>query len=266
MKRISTTILLLASAWILFTSHEFWLAPHSFHYKPGEAVELDLRVGEDFHGDIWGARKKRTASVTHYFGKQKEDLTLQALATDSAAIIFKCKKAGTQLLAMRSSNSFIALEADKFNDYLKEDGIENILALREKQGQLDKPSREWYQRCAKSLLQVGKKTDNTYAINCGMPLEIIPLQNPYQLKVGDQLPVKILFEGKPLADAAVRSWQKMDETKTNQGSARTNAQGIAQITLNAKGTWMISLVRMVETADRSEADYQSYWASLTFEM
>lgn len=266
MKRITTTLILLISAWTLFTSHEFWLAPNQFRVKPGQTVKLDLLVGEDFHGEIWGARKKRTETLHHYFGKQKEDLTAQALATDSLSIEFKCKKKGTHLLATRSNNSFIELEADKFNEYLKEDGIDNILALREKKGELGKSSREFYQRCAKSLLQAGKKTDDTYAINCGMPLEIIPLQNPYDLKIGDKLSVKILFEGKPLADAVVRSWQKVDETKTNQARFRTNARGIADIELNAKGIWMISLVKMVETSDKSQSDYQSYWGSLTFEM
>jgi uncharacterized GH25 family protein len=167
---------------------------------------------------------------------------------------------------MRSTNSFIELEADKFNEYLKEDGIDNILALREKTGEMGKPSREFYQRCAKSILQVGNKKDDTYAINCGMPLEIMPLQNPYDLKIGDKLSVKILFEGKPLADAVVRSWHKVDETKTNQGRFRTNAQGITAIELNAKGIWMISLVKMIETTDKSQSDYQSYWGSLTFEI
>ncbi len=266
MKRIVTTLILLVSAWTVFTSHEFWLAPNQFRLKPGQTAKLDLFVGEDFHGEIWGARRKRMRSIDHYFGKQKEDLTTQALATDSVAIDIKCKKAGTHLLAMRSNNSLNELPSKEFNAYLEEDGIENILALREKQNQLDKPSREFYQRCAKALLQVGQKTDHTYAINCGMPLEIMPLQNPYRLKVGDKLSVKILFEGKPLPDAVVRSWQKADETKTNQGRFRTNAQGIAEITLNAKGFWMISLVRMVETTDKSQADYQSYWGSLTFEM
>ncbi|MDX1939489.1 MAG: DUF4198 domain-containing protein [Saprospiraceae bacterium] len=266
MKRITTSLIFLISAWILFTAHEFWLAPSQFRLKPGKTVQLDLLVGEDFHGELWGARKKRTESVHHYFGMQKEDLTAQALATDSLSMQFKCKKSGTHLLTMRSNNSFIELSGEDFNNYLKEDGIENILALREKQNQLGRPSREFYQRCAKALLQVGKKTDDTYSINCGMPLEIIPLQNPYKLKVGDKLQVKILFEGKPLPDAVVRSWHKVDETKTNQGRFRTNLQGVAAIELNANGIWMISLVKMLETNDKSHADYQSYWGSLTFEM
>ncbi len=266
MKKLRTTFMLLLSAWLLFTSHEFWLAPSQFHLKPGQTVRLDLLVGENFRGEYWAARTKRTESVHHYFGKKKENLTAQALATDSLPIEFTCKKAGTHLLAMRSNNSFIELEGDKFNDYLKEDGIENILAMREERGELSKTAREYYQRCAKALLQVGKKTDDTYATNCGMPLEIILLENPYALKVGDKLSFKILFEGKPLADAVVRSWHKVDETKTNQGRYRTNAQGIATIELNAKGLWMISLVKMIEYGDKSHADYQSFWGSLTFEM
>ncbi len=264
MKHATLTLLLLIGSWLLFTAHEFWLAPNRFRVQPGQTVKLDFLVGEDFHGELWGARTRRTASLFHYFGNQKSDLTAQALASDSTAITFQCKKAGTHLLAMRSNNSFLELEGDKFNDYLAEDGIENILALREQRGELEKPAREFYQRCAKALLQAGKKTDETYALNTGMPLEIIPLQNPYALRVGDKLKVQILFEGNPLPDAVVRTWHKTDETKTNQGKARTNAEGIAEFTLDAKGFWMVSLVRMVEYSDKSQADYQSFWASLTF--
>ncbi len=265
MKKI-LVFLVFISGWLLFTSHEFWLAPNKFRVAPGQTVALNLLVGEDFHGELWGARTKRTASIQHFFGKKKQDLTAQALASDSLAIEFKCKKAGTHLLVMRSNNSFIELQDEEFNAYLKEDGIENILTLRYQRGELNKPARELYQRCAKAILQVGNKTDHTYAMNTGMTLEIIPLQNPYTLKTGDKLPVKILFEGKPLADVVVRSWHKVDETKTNHGTARTDAEGVAKIELNAKGLWMISLVRMIENGDKSQSDYQSFWGSLIFEM
>ncbi len=266
MKQYTLIFTLLVSAWILFTAHEFWLAPNQFRVKPGQVVALDLRVGEDFHGEFWGARKRRTTSLNHYFDSKQEDLTAQALASDSSSILFQCKKAGTHLLAMQSSNSFIELEGAKFNAYLEEDGIENVLNLRKDRKEMDKPAKEFYQRCAKSLLQAGNKTDDTYAINTGMPLEIIPLQNPYVLKVGNELAVKILFQGEPLKDAVVRSWHKVDETNTNQGSARTNEEGVAKFKLNAKGFWMISLVKMIENPDKSQADYQSFWGSLTFEL
>lgn len=266
MKKHILIFTLLISAWMLFTAHEFWLAPSQFRVKPRQVIALDLLVGEDFHGEFWGARKQRTASLNHYFGSKQEDLTAQALASDSSSIRFQCKKAGTHLLAMRSSNSFIELESAKFNAYLEEDGIENIINLRKDKNEIDKSAKEFYQRCAKSLVQAGNKTDDTYVINTGMPLEIIPLQNPYALKVGDELAVKILFQGEPLKDVVVRSWHKVDETNTSQGAARTDGEGVAKIKLNAKGFWMISLVRMIENPNKSEADYQSFWGSLTFEL
>ncbi len=263
---LSRHLLLLLATWFLFTSHEFWLAPAKYRLAAGQTGQVDLLVGEDFHGEYWGSRGERTLSLHHHFGKKKKNLTKQAVATDSASINFSTRKAGTHLLAMRSKNSFIELEGPAFNGYLEEDGIENILALRKERGEMDKPAREFYQRCAKALVQVGDETDETYKTNCGMPLEIIPLANPYKLNVGDKLPVQILFEGKPWTDAVVRTWHKMDETKTNKADHRTNGEGIAEIELNAKGYWMISLVRMVENIDKSQADYQSFWGSLTFEM
>ncbi len=258
--------LLLLFIWVLFTSHEFWLAPNSYRIRPGSMVSLHLLVGEDFQGDLWGARTRRTQSLLFIGQGHQEDLTAQALASDSLPIQFKCKKSGTYLLAMRSNNSFLELEGEKFNAYLEEDGIENILALREQRGELDQPARELYQRCAKSLLQVGKKKDETYNKITGMPLDIIPLQNPYRLQPGDTLPVKILFEGTPLPHAVVRTWHKTNKSETRNQNYRTNAAGIAEIPLDARGYWMISLVRMIENSSKEASDYQSYWGSLTFEL
>jgi uncharacterized GH25 family protein len=107
--------------------------------------------------------------------------------------------------------------------------------------------------------------DDSYKKIVAQPLEIVPLKNPYALGKEDGLPVKILFNGKPLPNVVVRTWHKTPKTETQQGSLRTNAQGIATTPALAPGEWMISLVRMVPTSDKTKADYQSYWASLTFE-
>lgn len=246
-------------------SHEFWIAPSQYRCQPSQQILLSFLVGEDFHGEVWEARVKRTQSVQVFGAKTQLSLTEIALKSDSIPIPVVLENPGTYLVAMRSNNSFIELEAEKFNDYLKEDGIENIAQLRADKKELDKPAREFYQRCAKTLLQVGGTMDGSYKKNLGQPLEIIPLKNPYALKANEGLPVQILFKGKPLPNAVVRTWHKTPNTETAKGSIRTNAKGIITTPALAAGEWMISLVRMVPHPDPKEADYQSYWASLTFE-
>lgn len=249
-------------------AHEFWLMPERFRLKIGGIINVKLLVGEHFKGKDWEKKNERTQEVLHFFGTEKQDLTAEALKSEANDLMVTFAQPGTHLIAMRSKNSFIELEAKEFNEYLKEDGIENILQLREQKGELGKKSREFYQRNVKTLVQVSGKTDETYGKETGMPLEIIPLQNPYRLKTGEKLSVKVLFEGKPLANHAVRTWYKNNnaETPVTESVIRTNAKGVATFALNAEGCWMVSLVRMVPYNDASKADYQSYWASLTFEM
>ncbi len=248
----------------LFCAHEFWLWPSTFRPKPGREVQLDLLVGENFEGELWGQRSQRILSLHLHSTKDSVNLLPQAQQSDSLPIQFRCSEAGAHVLAMRSRNSYIELSGTDFEAYLLEDGIENIAALRRQRGQMEQPARELYQRCAKALLQAGKKQDNAWSKVCGMPLEIIPLKNPYALRPGSTLPVRVLFEGKPLANVVVRSWHKTSRQATLSERHRTNSDGIAEIPLGARGVWMVSLVHMLENADASQSDYQSYWGSLTF--
>ena len=268
MKR-KTTLLLLVSVILLGSpymfAHEFWLMPAKFRASVNELITLTLYVGEDFMGEIWQNKKLRTHKLTHFSGIEKEDLTTMAIESDSIDLVLKFEKEGTQVLAMESKNSFIALEPEKFNAYLKDDGIENIYELREKNGDLDKPSRELYRRCAKTLIQVGAKTDNTFKRNTGMPLEIIPLKNPYTAKPGDKMSVQVLYEGKPLANKMIVTWNKTATTKTRQQKLRTDDNGHLAFPLDQRGQWMVSLVHMIPLENNAEGNYQSYWGNLTFE-
>ena len=247
-------------------AHEFWLMPSKFRLAVNETIDLRLYVGEDFTGEIWANRIKRLLNLKIHTKSGVRDLTNQAIQSDSLPIPVKFTTEGTHLLSMASKNSFIALEADKFNDYLEEDGIENIYELRKKNGQLNKASKEFYSRCAKSIVQVGNKTDDSYKKNTGMPLEIIALKNPYLLKVGQEMQVKVLYKNQPLANKMILAWHKTDTQKTTHQKLRTDKNGVLSLILDKNGYWMISTVHMISLKNNPEADYQSYWGNLTFEL
>ena len=267
-KRITLITVLaisLISSTLLF-AHEFWLSPNKFKVAMGEVFSLNFYVGEDFQGEIWKKKKEKTQKLTHFALNRKSDLTELALKNDSTDISLSFPNEGTHLIALETKNSFVALDAEKFNEYLKEDGIDDIYEIRKKNAELDKPSKEFYRRCAKTLIQVGLKTDNTFKKNTGMPLEIIPLTNPYDSKIGDNMTVKVLFEGKPLKNKMLVTWNKTLVTKTRQQKLRTNEKGLITFPLDQKGQWMLSTVHMIELENNPEGNYQSYWGNLTFEM
>ena len=77
--------------------------------------------------------------------------------------------------------------------------------------------------------------------------------------------VQVLYEGKPLPDKLIVTWDKNTGINTRQQKFRTDANGKIQFPLDKKGIWMVSLVHMVPLTGNSQADYQSLWGDLTFE-
>jgi hypothetical protein len=47
--------------------------------------------------------------------------------------------------------------------------------------------------------------------------------------------------------------------------ARTDARGEISVPVGHAGEWLLSVVRMLPCSERSEADWESTWSSLTFE-
>lgn len=260
-----TTTLLLLLPTLLF-AHEFWLSPGKYRPQVGETISLNFYAGMPFEGEVWWHRSERTLKLTQYSLQGVKDLTPLAVASDSVDMFMSFEQEGTHLLAMESKNAFIGLDAEDFNNYLKEDGLYYIYELREKKGELEKPAREYYRRCAKALLQVGDKADDTYKKVTGMVLEIVPQNNPYTLKEGEEMVVKVLFNGKPLSGNTIYTWNKHGEQPTQQQEYQTDKKGRLRFVPDQKGQWMISLVRMEALKDNPKADYQSYWGTLTFEL
>ena len=88
--------------------------------------------------------------------------------------------------------------------------------------------------------------------------------------------VRVLWQGKPLAGAIVKSWrQPLTAEGRSRGPAerdsvarvetqRTDPLGRAAFDVRQTGEWLLSVVHMVPSADTSAADWQSTWASMTF--
>jgi uncharacterized GH25 family protein len=170
---------------------------------------------------------------------------------------------GTNLVAFNSTNSFIEQEAEKFNEYLKEDGLYDAIEYRKRNNELDSIGREFYQRCAKTLIQVGNLKDKSYSVITGLPVDIITLTNPYSLKKEDSLSVKILFRNAPLPNALVKIWHREND-KTKKSELVSSENGEIKFPLTVSGKWMVSVVKMERLEKDTKAQWQSYWGSLTW--
>jgi uncharacterized GH25 family protein len=243
-------------------AHEFWLQPNKFRFNINEEASIDFMVGENFTGEFWDLKKHKVEYLQWHNAAGENNIVSRVKAIKGSSIVQKFTEEGTQLLAMKSNAAYIELAADKFNEYLKEDGLENILEERKKKNLLDRPSKENYTRFTKLLVQAGSKTDDTYKKNIGFRIEIIPQNNPYTLKSGDYMQCLVLFEGKPLPHALVKVWSRLNNTTFLQ-NLYTENDGTVKFPISTKGAWMVSTVKMI-SGDLPTSQYHSLWGSLVF--
>lgn len=262
MKRKLVTTLILILTVALTNAHEFWLQPKKFRFAVGEEMKVDFMVGESFTGEFWDMNRHKVEKLDIHSLGVVRNLLSDIKRTAGKNLGYKFIKEGTHLLSLESDAAFIELEGPKFNSYLKEDGIEDILASRTNDNQLDKPAREFYKRYAKLLVQSGMRTDDTFRKRLGFRYEIVPLQNPYTLKSGDYLECRLMWEGRPSPHSLVKVWSHVGNRIFLQ-DIYTEDDGTIKFPLSSSGPWMVSAVKMVPS-QKEGADYESSWASLVF--
>jgi hypothetical protein len=243
-------------------AHDMWIEPTSYRPEIGRIMALRLRVGQDFLGDPL----PRVPPLIERFVVADGDGERAVVGRDGAdpAGLFLPAKPGLVLVGYHSKPSPVVLTPQKFNQYLKEEGLETISALREKRGETGAEAREHFVRCAKTLFLTGPAAESQGDRVLGFPLELVAERNPYLVKAGDTLPIRVIYRGQPIAGLLVMALNQRDPIA--RVSARSDAAGRVQLRLSQPGPWLIKAVHMIPATAGSDYQWDSFWASLTFEL
>ena len=250
-------------------AHEFWVQPDTFRPAVGAATGVRLFVGDGFPGE----HKPRDAKKLERLDVIGPEAGAKPVAIDGKdgadpVGMITPAKPGVYAVAYRGKESTITLEAEKFEEYLREEGLTEVLKKREELNESKAAGREAYSRCAKSLLCAGGEPAGAWDVKTGLAVEIVPTTNPYAAHAGDTIAFLLLRDGKPVADAQLMALTQGDG-KTIRTTARTDANGRASFTLKQSGLWVINAVRMDRVdpkAGRTDVDWVSIWSSLTFDL
>jgi uncharacterized GH25 family protein len=242
------------------SAHDLWIEPSSFQPASGTRLAVRLRIGQLFLGDPFPRDPKLMVRFS-VLGAGGESPIPGVPDTDPAGYLVTGPP-GLYELVYTSNHASVQLDAAKFEQYLADEGLEKISALRATKGLSTVPAKEIFSRCAKSLVEVAGDPGSGYDRVLGLTLELIPEKNPYTLAPGQELPVRLMFHGAPLVGAKVAAVPK-DQPK-NQVAARTDAQGRVRLRLARPGVWMVKAVEMSPAPAGSGADWESVWASITF--
>lgn len=259
-KFVSLALLL---GWItLVQAREYWLQPDKFIFQPGDNLSLSLAVGENFIGNPWNLGKQAITRLEHYHSGKSANLIPLIKEGAKNLMTIPLKEEGTHLILMESNNSLIESEGERFNEFLRDEGLDEVYDQRQRTNTLNKPAKEFYSCHTKLLVQVGARRDETFRKADGFPVEIIPEQNPYTLKKGDPLRFRIVYQGKPLFGVRVKVWNRFNNRTTLQ-NIYTEKSGVMETRISNPGPWMVTVVKMIPSK-QPDAEWQSYRMSLVF--
>ncbi len=186
---------------------------------------------------------------------------------DSTLLRLRIGEAGTYVVAASILPRELALSAEDFNRYLETDGLPDVLMARRESGELNRPARERYSKHVKAVIQVGDRRSDQYGSSLGHPAELVPLENPYLFSPGGGLAVRALVDGKPVANQVILAGGRGPRGEVfTEVSVRSDAKGIAHVPLAEAGQWSVKFIHMLRVQGHPNLDYESKWATLTFEL
>ena len=263
---LAVAVMLLAAV-ALADAHDLFFKPGRFHLAENADVLIPVLNGTFSKSENSIARVRvRDISIVGPAGRFRADTTAWSEAGDTSRLRLRTGAAGTYVVGASTTPSIIALEAKDFNQYLSDDGIPDVLEARRRAGALRTPAKERYHKHIKTLLQVGTTRSNGYGIELGYPAELIPLENPYALRPGATLSLRCLVDGKPAPNQFVQvGGRTVSGGRIPPRGLRADSAGIVRVPLRVAGVWYVKFINMTrQTADT--VDYESKWASLTFEI
>ncbi len=215
-------------------AHEFWVQPSKFQIAPGAALSVALQVGD---GPVRQPSPIPLHRITRFDaigpGGGLMDVRASLAATAKHDVRFDAP--GTYVLTLATDNRAYS-------------------------------HRERYSRAAKSIVQVGAASEQSQAHvtkPLGLPLEIVPLVNPYSEPRPTGIPVRVVYEGYALSGADVKLYN-LEQDLAPVDVRRTDHTGLATFPMPSSGGWLISVVWTKRLENSPDADFETIFASLTF--
>ena len=272
---MKTLLTCVAIALVAMTSfgHDMYLVLPNHYFPSGSPVTIALYNGT-FDTSENTIDRDRMLDVRVIDGNNRGSHPSEEQWREDGKVTFldiQSGSPGTYVVGVSTAQRMIELTADEFNEYLEHDGVLDVIEARRRDGTADQPAAERYSKHVKTILQVGESATESYGHRLGYPIEIVPLANPATLSAGGELEALVLAEGKPVAGqlvyASYEGFHSHDDSGSHREAAtlRTDEKGIVRVEITRSGRWYLRLIRMLPSDDEG-VDYESNWATLTFEV
>jgi uncharacterized GH25 family protein len=228
--------------------HMLWLNAENYNSQIGENVVIEIGWGHKYPKEE--TVKEENLEKVFVIDPSGREMALERIAP--AKYRFSPKAEGQYAVIAQLKQGFVSNTPDGRK-------LGNKKTLKEVVSCLH------FTMNAKTLINVGSKEKDP-SDQSSLPFEIIPSGNINKLKVGDELMLKVVYQGKPLKGAKFSATDKktasQQEGKWVQES-ESDANGTVRLKLISKGSWLLTAMHEMQYADQSECDKSSYRTTLT---
>ena len=268
--RINFTLAFVLIASSLAGAHDLWLVPAQFTIVPRARVAVMLNTGDTFPNSDGAVKPERIERAALISAESTMPLvTFRAEGNSTVADAMAPRKDGGAIVEVILKPVATKQPRASFDEFVKHEGLDAIAAQLARAPERRVEERRTYAKYAKTLLRIGKGRGaaKLYQKPLGHRLEILVDAGPFSLRPGRKLPVRLLFDGKPLAGARIvmGSTDVTTATQSKMPGVRTDVEGRAQLQLDPSGgAHYVHALHMIPANGRSDVEWESFWATLTF--
>ena len=245
----------------ILQAHETWLAPSSVASAPSQSVTFDLTSGGGFPAVDYAIAPERISGASFRLAGTSHELARLGREAHAFRFAQPFSREGVVTAWVTLLPHAIELKRETVAEYLDE--INASPEVRAAWSRL-KGKQEWkefYSKHAKTCVAIGATAaDTSWNLPSGQALELVPVTNPFGLRLHQTATFRLLANGKPLSHASVGLIVGGRKQRVFQ---TTDADGLASFTIDRAGKTLLFAVHLRLRED--EKNWESDFATFTLE-
>lgn len=246
---------------LVIFGHNLWLVGKNENTR----IRVEANTGDHFPESDSAVKPERVADFRVISSNEFAPITDYRVEGNSLVADVPTENDKSFCVALALHAHPITLEAVKFAGYIKEENAEEFVKPNFVAEDTTAPQRESYTKFAKVLMASGEaQTGSVSNLIAGHRLEIVPQIAPSSIGSDRVLPVRVLFEGKPIEGLRVSSGGEGLNDGRYLSNTLTDNNGMANVVIPESGHWFARTHFIRPHLDKENFDWESFWASFTF--
>lgn len=236
------------------SAHFMWLNAEKYTTSANSEAALNIGYGHSFGNPVGNVllERERMGEITFIDPKGGKIKVKEVNVIDYKSEV-PLSKEGTYVIVAKKKEGFSSKTTSGYKQQSRKN-LNNVIQCSYSGGY------------CKAIINVGKSGGTVFSRPVGHNLEIVPLEDPANVKQGGYLPVKVLYNGEILQTEIFATYAGFSTQGAWAYTTSSNKEGLGRIKILQPGVWMVKVSHKLPFPDPKECDQYSYTATMTFEV